>query len=45
MIDDDDELLRQQLNEMERAQNPIGQIQPALDPETKRQVEEIMKHI
>ena len=47
MIDDeeDDELLRQQLNEMERAQHQPVQAQPKLDSETQRQVDEIMKHI
>ena len=46
MDDDDDELLRQQLNEMDRAGAPQQQqAQPRLDPETQRQVDDIMKHI
>ena len=43
--DDDDELLRQQLNELESGQAPVQAAQEKLDPVTQQQVDDIMKHI
>ena len=48
MDDDDDELLRQQLNEMDRkgkSDESSAPAKPKLDFETQRQVDDIMKHI
>ena len=48
MDDDDDELLRQRLNEMDRkgkSEEASAPAKPRLDFETQRQVDDIMKHI